>query len=720
MLVAKAKVPLKFSFNGYDFNLKRKEKLLFANDVFALLPKSLQTQFEKTHSMLPPFYDGEDLNGKTLLVFAQAAIGDAICMTPALREIKRRYPEMQLWVSISGRARPVLEGLPYIDRLLPHPTPYKEVSKADYLVKAVEMVGSPQFDNMNMVQYFLWKLRVYFAEDETPDIVVDENIKKELEEDIFNELRELAKGKKLLLFHYLASAIHRTLPPKLLKEIEDLIQDEYVPVICSLPEEDITVEVALDVYGIRAANLSPLMKNIKYLIAAVSLVDAVITADTATVHIAGALKKPTVLISGAIEPELRCGTYPTVIPLRPNYKGQVCVCPCMTHALNEPCIEAKAKRQFYSPCLESIPPKVVYFALKDAELACKEDYPKPDKCPVCEYDGNFSVFEVINQYKIFECPSCGLQFGYPMKAMDYEKAYKEEYGDLLQFDPGAGYKAHVEVQHLKKEDIIKSWERLPRINVFLPFLRAIKNKEGEKLLDVGCSVGYFLLIAEKLGFEAYGMEASGEAVKIAKEKFGLNVVQALSFDELPEEFKGPYRVITAFEVLEHVEEPMKFLKSAFELLEEGGFLFISFPSHFKFEHQSFSYRKYKWWYGNYPPNHLTRWKPWTLFYALKKAGFTEVLIFTEPTLPGTILEGAQIKEVELREKGAVKAILPKTVSTAVVLDAFKWLSLNARTLGNFQCAIGVKGKTGYNWEEITKRAIYYSAVETMWGKEDKI
>ena len=182
---------------------------------------------------------------------------------------------------------------------------------------------------------------------------------------------------------------------------------------------------------------------------------------------------------------------------------------------------------------------------------------------------SLSFFEVINQYKIFECPSCGLQFGYPMKAMDYERAYKEEYGDLLQFDPGAGYKAHMEVQHLKKEDIIKSWERLPRINVFLPFLRAIKNHtQGGKLLDVGCSVGYFLLIAEKLGFKAYGMEASGEAVKIAKEKFGLNVVQALSFDELPEEFKGPYKIITALEILQRVEAPVKFLKTAFELLEE--------------------------------------------------------------------------------------------------------------------------------------------------------
>ena len=430
MIIGKAKTRLKFSFNGYNFNLKPKEKLLFADDVFQLLPQKLQTQFEKAHSVLPPFYEGQDLNGKTLLVFAQAAIGDALCMTPALKEIKKRYPKMKLWVGISGRARPVLEGLPYIDKLLPHPAPIKEVVKADYMIKAVEMVGKPQFDNMNMVQYFLWKFHLYFAEDETPDVYIDSSVVEELKP-VFEEVKKLSGKNKVLLFHYLASSIHRTLPPKLLKEIEDLIWEEYTPVICSLPEEDITVEVALDVYGIRAANLSYLMKDIRYLIAAVHLSDAVITADTATLHIAGGLKKPTVAITSHIEASLTSGTYPTVIPLRANYTGQTCKAPCGIHAINEPCREAKFKHQFYSPCLESIPPKVVYFALKDAELACEKDYPKPKKCPVCGYEGNFSLFEVINQHRIFECPSCNLQFTYPLKDMDYNKTYKKEVKDLL-------------------------------------------------------------------------------------------------------------------------------------------------------------------------------------------------------------------------------------------------------------------------------------------------
>ncbi|HBT03397.1 MAG: Methyltransferase type 12 [Thermodesulfobacterium sp. 37_54] len=713
MLTVQAKTKLSFEFNGYQFNLKPGEKLLFANDVFGLLPANLQTQFEKTYSVLPPFYDGEDLNGKTLFVFMQGAIGDVLCSTVALREIKRRYPKSKLWVSVSGRARIVLENLPYIDKLLPHPAPIKEVVKANYMVKAVEMVNSPHFDNLNMVEWFLWKFKLYFAEDETPDVWVDLNVVEEIKK-IFEEIKKVSGKDKILLFHYLASSIHRTLPPKLLKEIEDLISKEFVPVICSLPDEDLTVEVTLDVYGIKAANLSALMKDLRYLIAAVYLSDAVITADTSTLHIAGGLKKPTVFITGPIEGRLRSDTYPTVIPVRPKYTGQTCKSPCGIHAINEPCSEAKVKHQFYSPCIESIPPKVIYFALKDALLACQENYKKPESCPLCSFKGPFSLFEVINQHRIFECPSCGLQFGYPRKSMDYDIAYEQKIDDLLSF----GDTPYKNYQQLEKEEDkeLKKWKGLPRFNVLLPILEVLPKG---KLLDVGCSSGNFMLIAKAKGFEVYGIAASEKAVELAKKYYKLRVAKALTFEELPSDFKGPYKVITAFEVIEHVENPLTFLKEIYELLEEGGATIISCPPYFAFKHLAKSYLKYQWWGNDYPPHHLNRFKPWTLYYGLKLAGFDEVVIFTEPLIPGTVLEGITPKSAEVELDEGQRLFIPSRFTANLVLANLTPLYINARYLGNFQYAIGIKGKSGLNWEKIIQRAINISAVDILW-KDDKI
>ncbi|MCX8041452.1 MAG: methyltransferase domain-containing protein [Thermodesulfobacteriaceae bacterium] len=708
MITVKAKSQLKFTFNGYEFKLKPGEKLLFAKDVFALLPRELQTQFEKTNTVLPPFYDGEPLNGKILLVFMQGAIGDILCSTVALREIKRRYPDSKLWVSVSGRARPVLEKLSYLDKLLPHPAPIKEVVKAHYFIKAVEMVNTPGFDNLNMVEWFLWKFKLYFAEDETPDVFVDEAIVKELRP-VLEEIKKLSGKNKILLFHYLASSIHRTLPPKLLKEIEDLVGKEYVPIICSLPEEDITVEVALDFYGIKAANLSYLMKDLRYLIASVYLSDAVITADTATLHIAGGLKKPTVFITGAIEASLRAETYPTVIPVRANYTGETCQAPCGIHALTDPCPEAKVKYQFYSPCLENIPPKVIYLALKDAELTCQKDYPLPKNCPLCQFSGTFSLFEVINQHRIFECPSCGLQFTYPVKAMDYEKAYQGKGEDLLSLGSmDYEWAKEVETSEVKER---KKWERVPRFNVLLPILSYLPKG---KLLDIGCSSGNFMLIAKSKGFEVYGMEASKTAAEIGRKRFGLKIAQALTFEELPEEFKGPYQIITALEVIEHVENPFKFLKDIYQFLEEGGFTILSCPPYFAFRNLAKNYQKYQWWGHDYPPHHLNRFKPWTLYYGLKLAGFTEVVIFTEPLLTGTVLEGINSKPANISLPNNQTLTLSREVVSSLVLKSLEPLYLNARYLGNFQYAIGVKGKSGLNWEKILRRAIGISAVDILW------
>jgi len=712
MKVYSAKTDLKFNFNGYNFELKKGEKLLFADDVFALLPKNLQALFKEEKAGLPPFYRGENLSGKTILVVAQAAIGDALCMTPALREIKRRYPDCQLFVSISGRARPVLENLPYIDKLLPMPIPYKFVSKANYMVKVIEMVNTPQFDNLNLVEYFLWKCQVFNAEDETPDVVVDQNIVSELKP-VFDQIREASGGKKVLLFHYLASSVHRSLPPKLLKEIEPFIEKEYVPVLCSLPTEDVTLELALEAYGITSVNLSSLMKDIRYLIAAVYLSDTVITADTATLHIAAGLKKPTVLISGPIDGELRARTYPTVINIPANYRGQTCVAPCMKHTSDGPCPEARVKHEFYSPCIQSIPARVVYYALKDAELLVKKDYPKPEKCPVCEYSGEFPLFEVINQSRMFECPSCGLQFPYPIKAAEYDKVYDEktEYIGLLDLK-STPYQSYKDISDEKTE--VKKWLRLPRFTVLQTILDRLPKG---KLFDVGCSTGFFLLIAKKFGFDVYGMEASSEAVEVAKRNFKLKVAQALTFDELLEDFKGPYKVVSAFEVIEHVEEPMKFLQEIYKLLEDNeGYLLLSCPPFYKFENLAKGYRKFKWWHNDFPPNHLTRWKPWTLFYALKRAGFSQVFIFTEPLLPGTVLEGVTppVVTINLEDGRAINLDI-----TGIILETLKLLYLNSRYLGNFQYALAVKGKSSIDWERVIQRAIRFSAVEIIWGYGDE-
>ncbi|MCX7872906.1 MAG: class I SAM-dependent methyltransferase, partial [Caldimicrobium sp.] len=307
---------------------------------------------------------------------------------------------------------------------------------------------------------------------------------------------------------------------------------------------------------------------------------------------------------------------------------------------------------------------------------------------------------------------CGLQFTYPVKAMDYDQAYQGDYQGLFNYT--ACFRYDIVYKHVEKDEAKEreKWKRVPRFNVFLPLLSLLPKG---KLLDIGCSTGNFLLIAKSFGFEVYGTEASKEACKIGTSRYGLKIANVLTLKELPADFKGPYKVITAFEVIEHVEEPLKFLREIYEHLEEGGFAILSCPPYFKFENLALGYRKYKWWYNDYPPHHLNRFKPWTLYYALKLASFEEVVVFTEPLLPGTVLEGVTPQEAIIPLQNNQQLTLPKGVVTSIILESLKPLYVNARYLGNFLYAIGVKGKSGLNWEKILRRAIGVSAVEFLWS-----
>jgi len=170
---------------------------------------------------------------------------------------------------------------------------------------------------------------------------------------------------------------------------------------------------------------------------------------------------------------------------------------------------------------------------------------------------------------------------------------------------------------------------------------------------------------------------------------------------------------------EHVEKPLKHVRGTSQPTFPSGGLILSCPPYFKFENLSLGYRKYKWWGNDYPPHHINRFKPWTLFYGLKLAGFKEVVIFTEPLLPGTVLEGINPKETLVYVEKEKQLILPRPLTISIILENLRSLYTNARFLGNFQYAIGVKGESNLNWEKILSTAISLSAADIMWGDDKR-
>src|SRR5207302_1247828 len=84
-------------------------------------------------NVIPPGSAGEELGEDTLFVRI-GGFGDLVLLTPVLREHKRRFPDAKIGVSAMSHYSAVLQGLPFIDEILPYPLPVSVADKWKRLV----------------------------------------------------------------------------------------------------------------------------------------------------------------------------------------------------------------------------------------------------------------------------------------------------------------------------------------------------------------------------------------------------------------------------------------------------------------------------------------------------------------------------------------------------------------------------------------------------------
>mgnify|MGYP003588130090 CR=1 FL=1 len=98
--------------------------------------------------------------------------------------------------------------------------------------------------------------------------------------------------------------------------------------------------------------------------------------------------------------------------------------------------------------------------------------------------------------------------------------------------------------------------------------------QAGKILDYGCGAGENLKLLSAYG-ETFGADTSHLAVDFCKEK-KLPHVHLIQPGEVPE---GPFRLITAFDVVEHIRDDIDILTKFHKAIEPNGFLFISVPAY---------------------------------------------------------------------------------------------------------------------------------------------
>lgn len=170
------------------------------------------------------------------------------------------------------------------------------------------------------------------------------------------------------------------------------------------------------------------------------------------------------------------------------------------------------------------------------------------------------------------CGACGLEF-YPEALVGTEKLYE----GLAKWDY---YYMH------------DKWEFE---------LAAVDVKEAEGVLEIGCGPGLFLARLREMypAKKAKGLELNEAAVRTCRGK-GLDV-EARTVEEFARDHEGDFDAVCAFQVLEHVAAPGRFLEAAFKCLRPGGLCIVSVPNARGFTGYAVND------FGNMPPHHLSRW-----------------------------------------------------------------------------------------------------------------
>ena len=160
-------------------------------------------------------------------------------------------------------------------------------------------------------------------------------------------------------------------------------------------------------------------------------------------------------------------------------------------------------------------------------------------------------------------------------------------------------------------------EATGRVETFSRALRDLMRHEpGGRLLDVGCHIGVFLDVARSVGWQVSGVEPSRWSAERARSR-GLAVIEGTL--ETAGFADGSFDVVTMWDVVEHVADPLTELKRAHRVLRQGGLLALS-TMNVEALFPRLAGRRWPW----YMQMHLYYFTPKTLGAMLEQAGF-EVL-----------------------------------------------------------------------------------------------
>jgi 2-polyprenyl-3-methyl-5-hydroxy-6-metoxy-1,4-benzoquinol methylase len=215
---------------------------------------------------------------------------------------------------------------------------------------------------------------------------------------------------------------------------------------------------------------------------------------------------------------------------------------------------------------------------------------------------------VVAEGKLNECPCCGQLLSSCSKSY-YEKSNQDWNSEEGTWPSEKDYARLVKRRKMDIDQIAKL---------------LAKQYSDIKILDVGCSNGSFVFIANNLGLQAEGVDPSEKAVNDGIKrglKLHLGLLNDVAFDD------NSFDVITLHEVIEHISEPIALLNECARILRPNGILLIGTGNTDSWTRRI---RKNKWDFFdmNHHGGHISFFSPKSLKQLASQTGFSVVKVIT--------------------------------------------------------------------------------------------
>ncbi len=252
-------------------------------------------------------------------------------------------------------------------------------------------------------------------------------------------------------------------------------------------------------------------------------------------------------------------------------------------------------------------------------------------CPLCGEDRPKRLFSDINRREglpvlgtAVECQHCGMRYLNPAPSgAGLAELYRLGYVDpVCKSEDGEGRSTQstgCQAGNGKRRRAV-----LRTLNGVLrghPHDWPEEDGRGRSILDFGCHSGEKLLRWYRSGWDVAGIDLNEEAITLARQR--LPEAKFWCGDLLNLDIPERFDFIRADNVVEHLLDPLPYLRVLHRLLKSGGRMRVFVPNG-----QGFSARMVgRYSYVHWMPFHVNLFSAATLREALEKAGFQQVECF---------------------------------------------------------------------------------------------